>query len=95
MFPLISYSGHAPASLTKLQASFMSYFSLTFRKHSHSIPHDSRNKEFAILKKPRGYMPLSMLGLGGSIGTPEAGINASVMVVKTFEELKQRSAEVR
>lgn len=40
-------------------------------------------------------MALSMLGLGGSIGTPKAGLKAAVMVVKSFEELKQRAEEVR
>lgn len=37
---------------------------------------------------------LPMLGLGGSIATPRRGIIASVLVVKSFDELKQKAQEV-
>lgn len=56
---------------------------------------DFRNTEFAYLTKPRGTMELSMLGLGGSIGTPDTGINASVMVVESFEDLRKHRTDVR
>ena len=36
-----------------------------------------------------------MLGLGGSVATPPAGIEADVIVVKSFDELNQRAAEVK
>ena len=55
----------------------------------------SRNSEFAILQKLRGNVALSIRGLGGSVGTPEAGINASIIVVRSFEELEERSSEVK
>lgn len=38
--------------------------------------------------------PLVMLGLGGSIATPEAGVTAPLVVVRSFDELNTRSAEI-
>jgi carboxypeptidase Q len=38
---------------------------------------------------------LVMLGLGSSVGTPAAGIEADVLVVKNFDELKARAADAR
>ena len=46
-----------------------------------------------ILDPPRHVIP--MLGLGGSIATPPAGIEADVIVVRSYDELAQRAAEVK
>src|SRR5687768_15849851 len=53
-----------------------------------------RGAESAELVSPR-RVALRMLGLGRSVGTPAAGVTAPVLVVRSFAELRQRSAEAR
>lgn len=56
------------------------------------VPHWVRGAESAAMVAPRP-MALSMVGLGGSVGTGADGITAPVLVVSSFEELEQRAGE--
>lgn len=55
------------------------------------VPHWVRGRESARMVEPYEKQ-LSILGLGGSIGTPAAGVAGSVVVVSSFAELEALGA---
>ncbi len=56
------------------------------------VPRWVRGSESLTLLEPR-VDELALLGLGGSIGTPEEGITADVLVVGSLEDLENRGRE--
>jgi len=58
------------------------------------VPRWVRARESAEIVSPPKHA-LAMLGLGGSIATPPGGVEADVVVVSSFEELRSRGAAVR
>jgi carboxypeptidase Q len=58
------------------------------------VPHWVRGEESVEVLEPT-QQKLPMVGLGGSVATPTEGITAPVLVVRSFEELKQRGDEAR
>ncbi len=58
------------------------------------VPKWVRGAERAEIVAPSPHA-IVMLGLGGSVGTPPAGIQAEVMVVGSFEELDAHAANAR
>jgi carboxypeptidase Q len=58
------------------------------------VPRWIRGQERAELRQPR-YQNLPMLGLGGSTSTPLGGIEAEVLVVSSFDDLKARAADAK
>jgi carboxypeptidase Q len=58
------------------------------------VPHWVRGRESAELLLPTPHR-LNILGLGGSVGTPEGGLTADVVVVGSFDELDQLGQTVK
>ncbi len=58
------------------------------------VPHWVRGAESAEIVSPPRHR-LDVIGLGGSVPTPPSGIEADVLVVGSFDELRARSGEVK
>ncbi|MDQ3069425.1 MAG: M20/M25/M40 family metallo-hydrolase [Acidobacteriota bacterium] len=58
------------------------------------VPVWIRGEERLDMVKP-AVQPMALLGLGGSVGTPDAGVEAPVLVVQSFDDLKAKAAQAR
>jgi len=58
------------------------------------VPHWVRGFESCTMVSPR-KQDIPVLGIGGTIATPDEGITAEVMVVHSFEDLEARAEEAK
>ena len=58
------------------------------------VPKWVRGRESADILTPPQH-PVAMLGLGGSVGTPPGGIEADVLTVASFDEVRSKAADAR
>jgi carboxypeptidase Q len=58
------------------------------------VPRWVRGRESAEIVEP-SHLPIAMLGLGNSVGTPAQGIQAEAFVVRSFEELDANAGRAR
>jgi carboxypeptidase Q len=58
------------------------------------VPRWTRGRESAEIIDPPRHA-LTILGLGGTVATPPGGLEAEVMVVESFNELRTRAVEAR
>jgi carboxypeptidase Q len=101
MAALVDYSGPRLAGSANLERS-IDWMLAEMKKDGLSnvrgepamVPHWVRGRESITMTTPR-EADVPMLGLGGSIGTPAAGITGEVLVVSNFDELTRRAAEAK
>ncbi|MEW6323031.1 MAG: M20/M25/M40 family metallo-hydrolase [Acidobacteriota bacterium] len=58
------------------------------------VPRWVRGAESLTIVEPPEH-PVAMLGLGASVGTPPEGVEADVLVVRSYDELEKRASEAR
>jgi carboxypeptidase Q len=97
--PRLSGSAGAAAAVTQV-AEAMRKLGATVTLQPVKVPHWVRGAETASLVeyagRPAGVTQRVVLtALGGSGATPQAGLTAPVIVIRDFDELKARAAEVK
>lgn len=58
------------------------------------VPKWVRGRESAMIVQPVGHR-IAMLGLGDSVGTPPNGIQAEILVVRSFDELEANASKAQ
>ncbi len=58
------------------------------------VPRWVRGAESAEIVEP-ARRQIVMLGLGGSVGTPREGLQAELLIVRSFDELESKAAQAR
>ena len=97
--PRLSGSPQLSAAVAQVAAAMRTLTEKTWLQPAR-VPHWVRGEERAELTdypgRPAGLVQrLHLTALGGSGSTPATGINARVIVIHDFDELKARAAEVR
>lgn len=64
------------------------------RKEPVMVPRWVRGRESAAIVAPT-RSPVALFGLGGTVATPPGGLEAEVLPVSTFDELRVRAAEAK
>lgn len=67
---------------------------LTVRSEAVTVPHWVRGHEQLDMIAPAEHA-LVVLGLGGSVGTPDAGLQAPVLIVSSFDDLAAKAAQAK
>jgi len=58
------------------------------------VPHWVRGREAAEIVDP-AKNPVAVLGLGGGVSTPPGGLDAEVLVVTSFDDLRSKAADAK
>ena len=90
----LSGSEHLARAVAWAQAAMRADGLENVRAEAVEVPNWLRGQESLELLTPRP-LPLAMLGLGGSIATPQDGVTAQVVVVRDEQELKAQGERIR
>lgn len=90
----LSGSPQAAAAVKYMYGKMVSYGFDTVYLQPVMVPHWERGaREDAFIAKGRQKFDVSICALGGSVATPESGIDAEVIEVRSLAELKQLGSE--
>jgi len=92
--PRLSGSPQLDQAITWAQARLKAAGLVNVHAEPAMVPHWVRGHESAELLLPAAQR-VNLLGLGGSVGTPEGGLTADVVVVGSFDELDKLGEAVK